>query len=142
MAAQQILAVEGGVRPFRPDRKVRSQGRAGLEIAGTLEFLHVHALRFALDSLADLLELGLIEASRMVRRAQATKMQESTAGSGSAITVREGFSAVTGAGAAAEIADVLAVLRGRAVEFDLKFLGYLLEMAYIEAFEQSRKDDQ
>jgi len=78
----------------------------------------------------------------MVRRAQATKMQESTAGSGSAITVREGFSAVTGAGAAAEIADVLAVLRGRAVEFDLKFLGYLLEMAYIEAFEQSRKDDQ
>ena len=56
--------------------------------------------------------------------------------------MRESFRAVTGADAAAEIADVLVVLRGRTVEFDMKFLGYLLEMAYIEAFELSQKDDR
>ena len=43
--------------------------------------------------------------------------------------------------AAGEIADVLVVLRARAQEFDLKFLSYLLEMAYIDAFELSQKDN-
>jgi len=43
--------------------------------------------------------------------------------------------------AAGEIADVLVVLRAQAKEYDLKFLSYLLEMAYIDAFEQSQKAD-
>lgn len=142
MAAQQNLAVEGGVKPFRLDREVVSQGQAGLEIAGTLEFLRVRALHFALDGVAGLLELGLIEAGRMVRRAQAAKTQESAVWIDRASAIRESFNAVTAADAAAEIADVLVLLRSRAVEFDMKFLGYLLEMAYIEAFEQSRKDER
>ena len=33
MAAQQLLAVEGGAKPFGFDPKVLSQGRAGFEIA-------------------------------------------------------------------------------------------------------------
>jgi len=140
-AAQRIVAIKGGVKPFRLDQKVRSQGRAGLEIAGTLELLHKHALGFALDGLAGLLELGLIEARRMVRRAHAVKTQEAAAGIDRPSAVQESLNAVTSAAAAAEIADVLVVLRSRAVEFDLKFLGYLLEMSYIEAFELSRNTD-
>ena len=142
MAAQQILAAEGGVKPFEFDRKVLSQGRAGFEIANTLDVLHEQAFRFALNDLAGLLELGLIEAGRMVRRAQAAKTRETTVEIDKASSVRESFRAVTGADAAAEIADTLVVLRGRAVEFDMKFLGYVLEMAYIEAFELSQKHDR
>lgn len=141
MAAQQILAKEGGTNPFRRDGKVVFQGQAGLEIAGRLKRLQEHAHHFALDGLADLLELGLIEAGRMARRAEAAKTQDSIVGNDRASAVRESLNAVTSAGAAAEIADVLVLLRSRAIELDLKFLSYLLEMAYIEAFEQSRKDD-
>ena len=78
----------------------------------------------------------------MNRRAQAVKTQEWAVEFDRVSTVREDFRAVTGADAAAEIADTLVVLRGRAVEFDMKFLGYLLEMAYIEAFELSQKHDR
>ncbi len=52
-----------------------------------------------------------------------------------------GFTASTQSRAASEIADVLIVLRARAQEFDLKFLSYLLEMAYIDAFEQGQKEN-
>jgi len=51
------------------------------------------------------------------------------------------FKASTRTRAAGEIADALVVLRARAQEFDMKFLSYLIEMAYIEAFEQSQKED-
>ncbi len=78
----------------------------------------------------------------MVKQAQAAKTQETTVEIDRKGTVREGFRAFTGAGAAAEIAEVLVLLRSHAMEFDLKFLSYLLEMAYIEAFEQSRRDDR
>jgi hypothetical protein len=51
----------------------------------------------------------------------------------------KGHDAAARARAAGEIAQVVLVLRNRAVEFDLKFVAYLLEMAFTEAFELSQK---
>lgn len=74
----------------------------------------------------------------MTRKAQPIRLKPPPATGGTA-GPQPAIDGRAAARAAGEIADVALVLRNRAVEFDLKFLGYLLEMAFTEAFEQSQK---
>ena len=118
-----------------PGARLSVQAHACGEIAERLEILRGRALEFDLRLLSSLLEMAVIEAGRMIRRAEmmVTKL--------SPVPVAGSFKASTRGRAASEIADMLVVLRTRAQEFDMKFLSYLLEMAFIEAFEQSQKED-
>jgi hypothetical protein len=114
-----------------------AQAHACVEIIDGLSILRERALYFDLRLLSSLLEMALVEADRMIRRAEMMTARLSVALADKANAVTTNLEATTRGRAAAEIADVLVVLRARSQEFDLKFLSYLLEMAFIEAFEQS-----
>ncbi len=75
----------------------------------------------------------------MSRQARASLAKPPGETTGEPESVADSLTASTQGRVAAEIADELIVLRARAQEVDLKFLCYLLEMAYIDAFEQSQK---
>jgi hypothetical protein len=80
------------------------------------------------------------EAWSMSRRDHAASIRLATTGSNRRSSPAS--ASTTRTQAAVEISDVLVALRQRAQENDLKFLSYLLEMAFLEAFEQSQKADR
>ena len=140
-AARLTLAHDSGPGLGALGARILAQAHACGEIAERLEILRGRALDFDLRLLSSLLEMALIEAGRMIRRAEMMATKLSTVPVNKATATAGSFKASTRAHAVSEIADVLVALRARTQEFDLKFLGYLLEMAFIEAFEQSQKED-
>ena len=78
----------------------------------------------------------------MIRKAHPAGLQPPLRSAETPVSPPRTHGATAAARAAGEIADVALVLRNRAVEFDLQFLAYLLEMAFSEAFEQSQKHSE
>jgi hypothetical protein len=136
-APARLTSVQDG----GPGATVSVQAHACGEIAERLDILRGRALEFDLRLLSSLLEMALIEAGRIIRRAEMMATKLSTVPVDNPRALAGSFKASTRTRAAGEIADALVVLRARAQEFDMKFLSYLIEMAYIEAFEQSQKED-